>query len=550
MPPLVFSSTSSVGGSESSQWLTTSSPLHPESPPGVSAGSSPGNALDLPEPVVSSPPPSPPPPASPGNEPDLPAPPALSPPPPASSRNSPSLPPQGPSTPPTSLHKSPDLPPPSSPPFPASSPPTFSHTLSPASSPTLPPYSTPTPPPLHALLPPNTRPGLHLRITSLPPPLRQKILSETSISALLTLSKTHPTFRTDIQTSTTITDTVFNAVHDFRTSPHPPSVQKLLFADPYLHPLFAKAISESYDGADGLLEEEGTSAGYFLWLQQRCYVVHIIDQSFSRIQDEEVKKRGGKKKKREHNGTGVEGTKRKIILLQFWRLLDCLENWSISVSASLDAIKDGFQLTADDYFGWCVDFVKGFKHALLSDEERQDLSEVVGFFLEIHPARLIKGGHDGDEDRFWSFLGLKCVVLGFCLLGGLERVVGALYRNYGLAEMRGVGKEEGMERAMARGIGRWVEWERGRVEMRRRLAGFGRKGMPGRKTGPRREWSDDDDQDDENRVEDEDESMNENDENGDEDEDEGEGKDEGEEQIAEDIEDYNPRVIVKRRAIG
>lgn len=233
--------------------------------------------------------------------------------------------------------------------------------------------------------------------------------------------------------------------------------------------MFAKAIAESYDGAEAL-SEDLTSGEYFSWLQQRCYVVHLIDRCFSEIEGDE--RRNGKGKKRAH--CGIEGTKRKIILLQFWRLLDCIENWSVSISASLDGIQDGFRLTADDYFGWCVDFVKGFKHAVLSDEEREDLSEVVGFFMEIPPARLVKGGErkveegeGGNQKCFWRFLGMKCIVQGFCLLGGLERVVGALYGNYPLAEMRGMGKEEGMEREVARGIGKWVEWERERAERRR-----------------------------------------------------------------------------------
>ena len=171
--------------------------------------------------------------------------------------------------------------------------------------------------------------------------------------------------------------------------------------------------------------------------------------------------------------------------------MDCIENWSVSISASLDGIQDGFKLTSDDYFGWCVDFVKGFKHATLSDEEREDLSEVVGFFMEIPPVRLVKGGErkckvegegEGEnQDYFWKFLGMKCIVQGFCLLGGLERVVGALYGNYPLAEMRGTGKEEGMEREIARGIGKWVEWERDRAERRRWDARGSRKGVARKK---------------------------------------------------------------------
>ena len=217
--------------------------------------------------------------------------------------------------------------------------------------------------------------------------------------------------------------------------------------------------------------------------------MHLIDRCFSEIEGDGHEGTGKKRPQ-----CGIEGTKRKIILLQFWRLLDCIENWSVSISASLDGIQDGFRLTADDYFGWCVDFVKGFKYAILSDEEREDLSEVVGFFMEIPPARLVKGGErkvgEGEGESkgcFWRFLGMKCIVQGFCLLGGLERVVGALYGNYPLAEMRGMGKEEGMEREMARGIRKWIDWERGRAERRRWDARGGGRG--GRRKRPRRDRS-------------------------------------------------------------
>ncbi|PUU84113.1 hypothetical protein B9Z19DRAFT_1060519 [Tuber borchii] len=353
------------------------------------------------------------------------------------------------------------------------------------SPPSLQPNSTPTPQPHQYLLPQNPCPPFPLNLTTLPTPIRHKIISETSISTLLTLSATHPTLRTDIQTSNAITDTVFNSAHNFHTSARPPSVQKLLITDPYLHPLFAKAIAESFDGADAL-SEDLTSGEYFSWLQQRCYVVHLIDQCFSEIEGNAKQKGKGKSVY-----CGIEGTKRKIILLQFWRLLDCIENWSVSISASLDGIQDGFKLTADDYFGWCVDFVNGFKHATLSDEEREDLSEVVGFFMEIPPMKLVKGGgrkgksegeSEGEnQDCFWKFLGMRCIVQGFCLLGGLERVVGALYGNYPLAEMRGMGKEEGMEREISRGIGKWVEWERDRAERRMWDARGSRKGVAKRK---------------------------------------------------------------------
>ncbi|PUU84112.1 hypothetical protein B9Z19DRAFT_1189180 [Tuber borchii] len=410
-----------------------------------------------------------------------------------------------PSTPTVGSALSPQYLPSSAPPHPKSprdSPPNSQNSLPPpppppSSPPSFQPHSTPTSQTHRYLLPPNPRPPFPLSLTTLPIPIRHKVISETSISTLLTLSTIHPTLRTDIQTSNAITDTVFNSAHNFHTSPRPPNVQKLLFADPYLHPLFAKAIAESYDATEALFEDL-TSGKYFSWLQQRCYVVHLIDRYFSEIEADA--KHQGKGKKRVYYG--IEGTKRKIILLQFWRLLDCIENWSVSISTSHDGIQDGFKLTADDYFGWCVDFVKGFKDATLSDEERENLSEVVGFFMEIPSVKLVKGGeHKGkgggegegeNQDCFWKFLGMRCIVQGFCLLGGLERVVGALYGNYPLAEMRGVGKEEGMEREIARGIGKWVEWERDRAERRRWDARRSRKGVA-RKKRIRMDRSDDGD---------------------------------------------------------
>ncbi|PUU82602.1 hypothetical protein B9Z19DRAFT_1155016 [Tuber borchii] len=373
---------------------------------------------------------------------------------------------------------------------PRDSPPNSQNALSPSppssllpSPPSLQPNSTPTPQPHQYLLPQKPRPPFPLNLTTLPTHIRQKIISETSISTLLTLSATHPTLRTDIQTSNAIIDTVFNSAYNFHTSARPPSVQKLLIADPYLHPLFAKAIAESFDGADAL-SEDLTSREYFSWLWQRCYVVHLIDQCFSEIEGDAKQKGKGKRVYR-----GIEGTERKIILLQFWRLLDSIENWSVTISASVDGLQDGFKLTADNYFGWCVDFVQGLKHATLSDEEREDLSEVVGFFMEIPPMKLVEGGElkgkgegEGEnQDCFWRFLGMRCIVQGFCLLGGLERVVGALYGNYPLAEMRGMGKEEGMEREIARGIGKWVEWERDRAERRRWDARGSSKGVAKKK---------------------------------------------------------------------
>ena len=177
-----------------------------------------------------------------------------------------------PSTPTLGSSLSPQSLPFSPPPLPQSprdSPPNSQNSLPTPPPPSSPPYFQPnsasTSQPHLCLLPPNPCPHFPLSLTTLPTHIRH-IISETSISTLLTLSTTHPTLRTDIQTSNAITDTVFNSAHNFHTSPSPPSVQKLLFTDPYLHSLFAKAIAESYDGAEAL-SEDLTSGEYFSWLQ-------------------------------------------------------------------------------------------------------------------------------------------------------------------------------------------------------------------------------------------------------------------------------------------
>lgn len=94
--------------------------------------------------------------------------------------------------------------------------------------------------------------------------------------------------------------------------------------------------------------------------------------------------------------------------------------------------------------------VKGFKYAILSDEGSEGSSEIVGFFTEIPPARLVEGGGGEDEGEnqngLWRFLLVRCVVLGFCLLGKLEKVAGALYRNHLFLEKRGAQVFE------------WVNW--------------------------------------------------------------------------------------------
>ena len=110
------------------------------------------------------------------------------------------------------------------------------------------------------------------------------------------------------------------------------------------------------------------------------------------------------------------------------------------VFAYLHEIQDEFKLTADDYSSKCVHVVKGFKYAILSNEGSEDLSEVVGFFMEIPPARLVEGGGGEDEGEnqngLWRSLLVRCVVLGFCLLGKLERAASALYRSHLFPEIR------------------------------------------------------------------------------------------------------------------
>ena len=61
------------------------------------------------------------------------------------------------------------------------------------------------------------------------------------------------------------------------------------------------------------------------------------------------------------------------------------------ISASLDE-QGGPRLAADNYFSWHVNFAKGFKHAILSNEKREDLNEVVGLFIKISLVKLVKGG--------------------------------------------------------------------------------------------------------------------------------------------------------------
>jgi len=60
--------------------------------------------------------------------------------------------------------------------------------------------------------------------------------------------------------------------------------------------------------------------------------------------------------------------------------------------APLGGIQDGFKLIADGYPSGCGRAVKGFKRAISPNKGREGLSgEVVGFFMEIPPARLVEG---------------------------------------------------------------------------------------------------------------------------------------------------------------
>ena len=166
--------------------------------------------------------------------------------------------------------------------------------------------------------------------------------------------------------------------------------------------------------------------------------------------------------------------------------------------------------------------------------------------------KLVKGGErkckvesegEGEnQDCFWKFLGMKCIVQGFCLLGGLERVVGALYGNYPLSEMRGTGKEEGMEREIARGIGKWVEWERDRAERRRWDARGSRSGAVRRKR-TKSDMSNDGDRCDEDQ--DKNSDMKEGG-NGDGNEGDGDGNvQDNEEKMLEDIVDNGSRLVLE-----
>ena len=218
-------------------------------------------------------------------------------------------------------------------------------------------------------------------------------------------------------------------------------------ADPRLHPLFAKAIVESYDGYD--LEDSdrgGLNGSYLVFLIHRCIIVNDIDAAFSRA-----------------NFSIVNGLRRKLALMTFWRMLDCFENWTKDKKAN------GLSgdISAEEYFGWCVDILGGFKHMRRTEEEREEIAETVGFFYSLGPEDLIKGW---DPERPWGYLGWRTRMLGFLLLGGLERVAGALAGRYFLSEMR---DERGLEIPLARGVSRWIEFEKSSRENGRFLSEMG-----------------------------------------------------------------------------
>lgn len=201
-------------------------------------------------------------------------------------------------------------------------------------------------------------------------------------------------------------------------------------ADPHLHPLFAKAIAESYDGFEFGDSDNGR---YFVFLIRRCTIVHDIDVAFSRA-----------------SASIVEGLRRKMALMAFWRMLDCIENWT------KDKKEDGLggKISAEEYFGWCLDTVRGFSHMARTEEERGDICDTVAHFLNLGPQDLVRGW---TPERSWDYLGWRARMIGFCLLGGLERVAGALAGRYYLAEMR---EESGLDIEIGRGVSRWVAFEK------------------------------------------------------------------------------------------
>jgi hypothetical protein len=267
----------------------------------------------------------------------------------------------------------------------------------------------------------------------IPRACRHKIIENSTISSLLSLYNSCSNLHHAIPHSATIVHEVFSRVHDFASDQLPPTMEKVMAADEHLHPLFAKAIAESYDGYDfDGFEHSRVSGCYLVFLVRRCAVVHEIDVRFSRI-----------------NASIVGGVRRKMALLTFWRMLDCIKNWTQDKKTK----GLGGDIQSEEYFGWCVDIVGGFKYMVRSDEEKADICDAVSFLYNLSPATLVKGWPPG---RLWSYLGWRGIMIGFCLLDGLERVAEALDGQYYLTEMRG---GEGLELQISRGVARWIEFE-------------------------------------------------------------------------------------------
>jgi hypothetical protein len=338
-----------------------------------------------------------------------------------------------------------------------------------------------------------TPPVSDATFTNIPDACRTRILEFCSISSLLELYKTSSSLRHEIQHSPAIIDKVFNSVHDFNTDSLPPSTENILAADGHLHPLFAKAIAECYDGFAGNEGETRIEGKFFAFLLQRCRIAHEIDAAFKL-----------------YAPSHVQGLTRKLALLTFGHMLDCIQNWTV------DRARSGAKgiVSSDEYFGWCVDIMGGFKHMVRSEEERSDVCDVVNFFYNLNPEALVRGWH---PDRNWTYLGWRAIMLGFCLLGGLERLGRVLKGEFYLKDMRG--EEEGLERDISRGFGRWIEFEYRERDRRAMLAQM----QEGQDTGDRMALigisdGEDEDEDYQGLEESEESEDSGDDENGDEDE--------------------------------
>ena len=72
--------------------------------------------------------------------------------------------------------------------------------------------------------------------------------------------------------------------------------------------------------------------------------------------------------------------------MAFWRMLDCIENWTKDKKAN----GLGGKISAEESSAG-ADIVRGFSHMMRTEEERVDICDTVSLFLNLRPQDLVKG---------------------------------------------------------------------------------------------------------------------------------------------------------------